>query len=107
MKIIHIIDEKTWQMVKNQPQYSGDSLKDQGFIHCCLPEQVDFVLNKWFHGRRDMILLELDSERLDARLVFENLEGSEENFPHIYGPLNMDTVIAWYPSGIKKDDEHG
>ena len=107
MKIIHIIDEKTWQMVKNQTQYSGDSLQDQGFIHCCLPEQVDFVLNEWFSGRRDMILLELDSEKLDARLVFENLEGGEEKFPHIYGPLNLDAVIAWYPTNIKKDDKHG
>ena len=107
MKLIHIIEEKTWQTIKSHQQYYSDSLKEQGFIHCCLPDQVDFVLNNWFSGRRDMILLEIDSERLNAHLVFENLEGGEDMFPHIYGPLNMDAVIAWHPSGIKKDELHG
>ncbi|MDP2964761.1 MAG: DUF952 domain-containing protein [Pelolinea sp.] len=102
MKIIHIIQESTWQKVRSQPQYFGDSLIGQGFIHCCLPEQIDFVLNKWFPGREDMLLLDIDTEKLDAQLVFENLEGGEEKFPHIYGPLNMDAVIAWYPSRKNK-----
>jgi len=102
MKIIHIIDQETWQKVKNQYEYSGDSLIEQGFIHCCLPEQVDFVLNQWFPDREDMLLLEIDSDKLKTPIVFENLDGGEENFPHIYGPLNMEAVIAWYPSNKNK-----
>jgi uncharacterized protein (DUF952 family) len=98
MKIIHIIEDKTWQKVKNQLQYFGDTLNEQGFIHCCLPNQVPFVLKNWFPDRQDLLLLEIDTEKLESRLVFENLEGGEEMFPHIYGPLNKGAVIAWYPS---------
>lgn len=97
MKIIHIIDTESWQKNQDQTQYFGDSLKSQGFIHCCLPEQVDNVMKTWFPGRKDLLLLEIDSEKLTARLVFENLERGEEKFPHIYGPLNIDAVNRWYP----------
>jgi uncharacterized protein (DUF952 family) len=102
MKIIHMIEEKIWSEVKDQALYFGDSLKTSEFIHCCLPEQVDFVLQKWFPDREDIILLEIDSDLLDTPLAFENVEDSEEKFPHIYGPLNRNAVIAWYPC-IKKD----
>lgn len=102
MKIFHIIDSSTWQKVKNKEQYFGDSLKTQGFIHCCLPSQVDFVLKLWFPNRDDLLLLEIDSTKLNSRLVFENLEGGEEKFPHIYGPINKNAIIAWYPSGKNK-----
>ncbi len=98
MRIIHIVEAKSWQKVQDQSQYFGDSYKSQGFIHCCLPEQVDFVINTWFPGREDLLLLEINSEKLLARLVFENLEGGEEKIPHIYGPINKDAIIAWYPS---------
>lgn len=100
MKIIHIVEVNSWQNYQNQPKYFGDSLKSLGFIHCCLPEQVISVINAWFPGRDDLLLLEIDSEKLKERLVFENLEGGEEKFPHIYGPINKDAIIAWYP--IKK-----
>jgi uncharacterized protein (DUF952 family) len=98
MKIIHIIEASSWQIRNNQSEYFGDSLQTQGFIHCCLPTQVDFVVKTWFAGREDLVLLEIDSEKLTARLVFENLEGGEEKFPHIYGPINKDAIIGWYPS---------
>jgi uncharacterized protein (DUF952 family) len=102
MIIIHIIDVETWERVKDQPKYFGDTLKSQGFIHCCLPGQVDSVLQNWFPERDDLLFLELDSEKLLAKLVFENLEGGEEKFPHIYGPINRNAIIAWYPSNKNK-----
>jgi uncharacterized protein (DUF952 family) len=98
MKIIHIVDTETWERDKDQSQYFGDTLKSQGFIHCCLPGQVDSVLKNWFPGREDLIFLEIDSNKLSTRLVFENLEGDEEKFPHIYGPVNRDAILSWYPS---------
>lgn len=93
MKIIHLMTEEVWRTVKNSPIYIGDTFSEQGFIHCCLPNQVDAVIKKWFPGRDDIKLLSIDTEKLSANLVLENLEGGEELFPHIYGPLNMDAVV--------------
>jgi len=98
MIIIHIVDAGTWEKNKGKPQYFGDTLKSQGFIHCCLPEQVDEVLKNWFPGREDLIFLEIETDKLTAPLEFENLEGGEERFPHVYGPINNEAINSWYPS---------
>jgi len=96
--IIHIIDSVTWEKNKGNSHYLGDSLKSQGFIHCCLPEQVDEVLKNWFPGREDLIFLEIETDKLTAPLEFENLESGEERFPHVYGPINNEAINSWYPS---------
>jgi len=103
MIIIHIVDFDTWDKNKGNSQYFGDTLKTQGFIHCCLPEQVDEVIKNWFPGREDLIFLEIDSDKVAARLEFENSDGGEEKFPHIYGPIEHDAIISRYPSRKNKE----
>lgn len=93
MKIIHLLANDVWENIKDLSIYNGDTLFEQGFIHCCFPDQVDAVLKKWFSGRADIKLLLIETDKLSASLVCENLEGGEELFPHLYGPLNMDAVI--------------
>jgi uncharacterized protein (DUF952 family) len=39
-----------------------------------------------------MLLLWIDPDRLEADLRWEKADG--ENFPHIYGELNLDAVTA-------------
>jgi uncharacterized protein (DUF952 family) len=94
MKILHITENAAWKEAQSTGIYSADSLAEQGFIHCCLDNQLDQVLKKWYPQAHGLLLLEIDPERLDAKLVYENLEGGEELFPHIYGPLNLDAVVG-------------
>jgi uncharacterized protein (DUF952 family) len=93
MIILHITDPKTWRSALEAGEYTGDSLKKEGFIHCCMPEQKDQVLKNWFAGVANLLLVEIDTDRLSSKLVFENLEAGDEKFPHIYGPINLDAVI--------------
>ena len=65
-----------------------------GFIHCSYSRQVVRVADLRFHGRTDLVLLEIDRALLSCRVVDENLEGGEELFPHIYGPLPMSAVVS-------------
>ena len=94
MHIFHIADQKTWQGAKDNPEYLGDTLSIHGFIHCCTSEQIERVLKKWFEGKENLVLLELDTDILSAPIKYENLEGGEELFPHIYGPINTNAVIS-------------
>ena len=41
-----------------------------------------------FAGRDDLILLEIDADRLSAELRWEN------GFPHLYGPLELEAVVS-------------
>ncbi len=106
MKIIHIVEASVGKNEANWQQYFEDLLKNNSFIHCCLPSQVDFVLNSWFSKSDNLIIIEIDSELLQSPLIFENLEGGKEEFPHIYGPINKDAIITWYPLRKKKDKMH-
>ena len=39
------------------------------------------------------MLLVIDTDKLMEPIVYENLEGGQQLFPHIYGELNCDAVV--------------
>lgn len=49
--------------------------------------------NRLFRGQTGLVLLEIDPNKVRAEIKYENCEGGEENFPHIYGRLNADSVV--------------
>lgn len=40
-----------------------------------------------------MVLLEIDTGRVGAEIRYENCEGGQEAFPHIYGALDLGSVV--------------
>ena len=93
MNIYHITKYATWLDAKNLTSYENESLLKVGFIHCCLFRQIDFVLNNWFVEKEDLVILKIDTDKLISPVVMENLEGKNELFPHIYGPINTSAII--------------
>ncbi len=65
----------------------------EGFIHCSTREQVIQVANARFQGQSGLVLLCIDTEKVAAEIVYENLEGGPQLFPHIYGELNTNAVV--------------
>ncbi len=51
------------------------------------------MANTRFRGRTDLLLLSIDTDRVSAEIRYENLEGGEQLFPHIYGELAHEAVI--------------
>lgn len=92
--ILHIAKRKDWQEARACGSYRGDTLASQGFIHCSTPEQVIPVANAVFRGQDDLVLLCIDTAKVDAEIRHENLEGGDELYPHVYGPLNIDAVVS-------------
>lgn len=43
-------------------------------------------------GDQLLVLLTIDEARVRAEIRHENLEGGVRGVPHIYGPLNTDSV---------------
>ena len=80
----------------------GRSLADAGFIHCSFEHQVQRTADLLYRGRADVVLLEIDADRLVAPVRVESLDGGEA-FPHIYGPLNRDAVIRALPLPLLDD----
>jgi uncharacterized protein (DUF952 family) len=101
MLIYHIATAADWAQAQAVGQYTtstlGRTLAEEGFIHASTAEQVAPVANMFYQGRTDLVLLVLDPGRVQPEIRLEPVPGSDEPFPHIYGPLNTDAVVATRP----------
>jgi glutathione S-transferase len=52
---------------------------------------------RFFADAPPLLRLEIDPARLTAPLVLESAPGGHELFPHLYGPLNLEAVVAVKP----------
>lgn len=96
--ILHITTRDQWEKAKPTGFYRGDTLDTEGFIHCSTPAQVIPVANFLFRGQEGLVLLCIDSSKVQTKICYESPEpGVGEAHPHIYGPLNSDAVIKVLP----------
>ncbi|HEX9013365.1 MAG TPA: DUF952 domain-containing protein [Anaerolineaceae bacterium] len=90
-KIYHITTARAWAEAEANPPYCGDTLAAEGFIHCSTREQVLKTAERYFPGRSGLVLLEINPDRVECPIRYEGLPGRDQ-FPHIYGPLNLEAV---------------
>ena len=99
--IFHITTEADWERAQAEGAYSlstrGLTLAQVGFVHCAFCEQVSGVANSFFRGVAKLVVLRIAIDRLNVEVRYEDLQGSRELFPHVYGPLNLDAVVATVP----------
>ncbi len=95
MKLIyHITEQSTWDQSNRDGIYLPTNFMREGFIHCSTREQVLETAERYYAHDSNLVLLQIDVERLQSDLVEENLFGGTELYPHIYGPLNLDAVVT-------------
>jgi uncharacterized protein (DUF952 family) len=75
----------------------GQDLIDVGFIHCSYADQVQRIADLIYRDRDDVLLLTIDQDRLHSRVVDESVDGGDDEFPHIYGPIDFDAVLDVIP----------
>jgi uncharacterized protein (DUF952 family) len=92
MIIYHIVLPERWYEFTGG-LYRTDSLEAEGFIHCSFAEQLEAVIERYYRNAKKIIVLEIETERLMSRVVNEPSTNSEI-YPHIYGPVNRDAVVA-------------
>lgn len=95
--IFHITSRTAWDAALGAGIYEADSLKSEGFIHCSTSDQYIRVANQRFRGRTDLVLLHIDPARIRAEIRYENLEGGETLFPHVYGAIPIAAVLNVTP----------
>jgi uncharacterized protein (DUF952 family) len=93
--ILHITTQEAWQTAVAAGEYRADSLASEGFIHCSTAEQVLMPANQLYTGQTDLILLTIHPAKLTAELVYEDCYETGHQFPHVYGPLNLDAVTGF------------
>ncbi|MCA9289972.1 MAG: DUF952 domain-containing protein [Phycisphaerales bacterium] len=89
-------------LLETEPDLAGSrgyrpaSLMREGFIHCSeTPAQALAVAARWFAGATRLIVWTIDEALVDAPIVREaGRDRPHERFPHIYGPLALEAVVA-------------
>lgn len=102
--IFHICTREAAVAARLSGEYRAPSLDSEGFIHLSQAHQVRGVLDAFYAGQPDLVLLVVDPGLVTSPLRCEPPGPMpaaatpaqippEQLFPHIYGPLNADAIL--------------
>jgi uncharacterized protein (DUF952 family) len=92
--IYHVTTLKEWEAAKIKNEYTPVNFIQEGFIHCSIEKQVPGVLDRFYKGQIGLVKLKIDKAKVQRPVLFELAHDLDELFPHIYGALNLDSVVA-------------
>ena len=95
--IYHIIQKQVWEAAREAGVYQPDSLAAEGFIHFSTLAQTVSVANRFYQGQQSLVLLAVDEGLISADIIYEDLYGHGDAFPHLYAALDPAAVVAVHP----------
>jgi len=73
-----------------------------GYVHMSTAAQLAETIDKHFAGHKDLTVAAVDLAALGDAVRWEPSRGGQL-FPHLYGPLPLDVVIAYGP--LEREDD--
>ncbi|MFJ6430846.1 DUF952 domain-containing protein [Streptomyces sp. NPDC091416] len=112
-ELLHLTERPLWEAARGTGTYEmstrGRTLHEEGFIHCSLPHQLAGVAELLYGagsgagaGDQDLVVLVIDTGRLQVPVRYESLRPGGEEFPHIYGPVPVGAVVEVRPWPYEK-----
>ncbi len=100
--IYHIALTRDWDAALASGEYRtstlGRPLEEDGFVHASFAQQVQGVADAVYSGVREpLVLLTIDEQRLDVPWQVDGVPGSDQGFPHVYGPVEVAAVVMATP----------
>jgi uncharacterized protein (DUF952 family) len=99
---LHMVPEPYWERHQGAETYLPEHYDRDGFIHCTDGEANLLEVANLFYrdDPRPFLVLTLDVGRLASPVRYDD---PAARYPHIYGPLNTDAVIA-VRRAVRQDD---
>jgi uncharacterized protein (DUF952 family) len=92
--IYKICERASWLLAEQTGTYRGSAADARdGFIHFSTAAQLAGTMAKHFVGQRELLLVAVDADALEAALKWEPSRGGEL-FPHFYAALPL-TAVRW------------
>jgi RimJ/RimL family protein N-acetyltransferase/uncharacterized protein (DUF952 family) len=100
--IFHVASVSDWTAAHLDGSYTtstrAQSLTDVGFVHCSRYFQLDGVLDEIYADYSGRLqILTINTRRLTSPWQLDDVPGSGSSYPHVYGPINRDAVVATAP----------
>ncbi len=92
----HMAIAEEWEQQKATDSYVPLAFAADGFIHCTNGLELLRWVGNSFHveSSESRVVLVLNASEITSDLRYDD---PDENFPHIYGPLNPSAVIRELP----------
>ncbi|MCO4781537.1 MAG: DUF952 domain-containing protein [Candidatus Cloacimonetes bacterium] len=91
--IYHIVDKDLANLALNQGSYEAESLALEGFIHLSYKEQILMVANSFYKGVSNLLLFQIEQDKVGPSLKVEFVAEVDQSFPHIYGAIDTTLVV--------------
>ncbi|MFT4264381.1 MAG: DUF952 domain-containing protein [Nocardioides sp.] len=100
MQVFHIATVVDWAAAQVSGGYTtstiGRTLEEEGFLHTSRGDQWEAVRDRYYRGvTTPLVLLVIDTDRLTSPWREDPV--GDDTYPHVYGPLNPDAVVATVP----------
>ncbi len=97
MRLFHLVQPSEWAAAVPTDSYRPASLDTEGFVHFSYAGQVAGSANRHYADAPELVVVEVDADRLDAPVRVEDSYGSGTAFPHVYGPIPVAAAVAVHP----------
>ena len=103
--VYKICTKSEWLVIKSKGKLTG-SKKDleDGYIHFSGDDQVADTLKKFYQNQKDLILLKVNTLKLD-HIVWEQASDGTM-FPHLYSPLDISNVVNEFDITLNDEGTH-
>ena len=104
--IYKIVTAALWRAAEALAEFDGAPVDQaDGFIHFSTAAQVRDTAAKHFAGKRNLLLVTVEAERLGDALKWEPSRGGDL-FPHLYGKLQLAVVLRVDALPLRDDGMH-
>jgi uncharacterized protein (DUF952 family) len=90
---LHLLPVEAWRKARDLPEYVPDAFAADGFVHCTNgDEELVAVGNRYYRDdARPFLALTVAIDKLTSPIRYDD---ANRVFPHIYGPINREAIVA-------------
>lgn len=90
--LYHVIPRQDWESQEGNDILTVASLASEGFVHLCTQAQLAGVLDRYYAGRTDLLLLHLDVHVIQQELKLEK-GPTGAYFPHLFMGIPRKAIL--------------
>ena len=105
-RIYKLLGKADWEAAKTAGQFTGAGVDlEDGYIHFSTAAQCAETARRYYMGRTELMILEVEGDGLGEALKWEPSRGGDL-FPHLYAALPLSTVLWEKPLPLGADGAH-